>query len=128
MIKAPKMARTSLWIVAYIKPEEVEGELESVFTWLETIFTSPTEALEEGLAQLGEEEEMKLIQVILDKDSPTRWADTLLQRLEEESDLSSPPVASALDLMKESVRDFYPELVDDLPEDGDGLLGEKERK
>lgn len=114
----PKAMESSLWIVAFIRPD-------GTITWINEIYSDVTIAIEEALAEQEKGEEIKLIQVILDKDMPSRWADKLMTHLENITDPEDPHMADALDALKDEVRDFTPTQVDELPTEGLTLTGPK---
>jgi hypothetical protein len=83
---------------------------------LDRLYTSVEDALEEAGMEAAPEDQIKLIQVLLDQDMPARWADDAARRVEALVDEDASPEEHALvDAVLETLRDYEPQGVDELP-------------
>jgi len=107
---APSSFRSSCWIVVFYNPEEGTQ-------WLDRVFADPLEALEEAAAEARPDDKIKLVQVVLDPDTPGRWADDVARRVEALVDEDAPRAAQeVVAAVLETLRDYEPQTVGELPE------------
>jgi hypothetical protein len=113
---APRAHRSSLWLCVLVDTRDGERIVPN------EIFTEWEEAVARGVDELSyfPEEEARhyaqhLVQVVLDKDTPARWVDEVLEEFEALDDGTlSKEQEDLLDQAIEVVRDFTPTSMEDL--------------
>jgi hypothetical protein len=112
---APRAAASSLWLVVFLKPDGSQ-------TFVDRIFTDIDEALEDAGYECEPEDQIKLVQVCLDYDTPARWAEDATRRVKALVSPGDHIEAIALaEQVIEILDDYQPKSVSELPEAGEHI-------
>lgn len=118
---SPRSDATSLWLIVLLRPD-------GSTTYVDRIFTDIEEALDEAGFECEPEDQIKLVQVCLDSDTPARWADDAKRRVEALIDGNEHADAIALaEQVLEVLGEYQPQTVSELPEADASVRAEERR-
>jgi hypothetical protein len=106
---APRASNSALWLIVLLKPD-------GSTTYIDRIFTDIEEALDEAGFEAEPEDQIKLVQVCLDSETPARWAEDAARRVEALLDGNEHEDAMALaKQVLDLLGDYQPGSVSELP-------------